>query len=63
MIVAVPAVLGVTVKVFEPLTSAAFEGSVAFPSLEVIATVSLVLMIFQFASTALTVTVKDDPAV
>ncbi len=52
-----PAVLGVTLKVFVPPTSAAFAGSVAFASLEVIPTVSVLETGFQFASTALTVRV------
>ena len=41
-----------------PATSAAFAGSVALASLEVIATVSVTLTTFQFASTAFTVTVN-----
>src|SRR6266702_1602513 len=61
--VALPAVLGVTLKVLLPLESDAGAGGVALMSLELIATVSLVLTTFQFASTALTVTVKAVPAV
>src|SRR3954469_17949601 len=58
-----PAVFAVTEKVCVPATSAAFAGSAAFASVEVIATVSVELTRFQFASTALTVTLKLDPAV
>ena len=61
--VALPAVLSVTLRVFVPLTSAALAGSAALASLEVIATVSLVLTTFQLSSTALTVILKDVPAV
>ena len=61
--VAVPAVFGVTEKVFVPATSAALAGSVAFGSVEVMPTVSVELTGFQFASTALTVTLNDEPAV
>src|ERR1051326_2240830 len=63
VMVALPAVLSVTLKLVVPATSAALEGNTAFGSLEVIATVSFVLTAFQFASTALTVTVKAVPAV
>src|SRR5262249_50945280 len=55
--------LSVTLKARVPLTRAALAGKVAFASLEVIETVSLVLIKFQFASTALTVTLKAVPAV
>src|SRR3954453_19782314 len=58
-----PAVFAVTENVCVPATSAAFAGSAAFASVEVIATVSVELTRFQFASTALTVTLKEDPAV
>jgi hypothetical protein len=61
--VAVPAVLSVTLKFFVPPTSAAFAGSDAFASDEVMPTVSVDETRFQFASTAFTVTVKDEPAV
>src|SRR5439155_1114554 len=61
--VALPAVLRVTLKLLLPLTSAALAGNTALPSLELIATVSLVLITFQLASTALTVTLKALPAV
>src|SRR6266702_5512382 len=61
--VALPAVLGVTLKVLLPLESDAGAGGVALMSVELIATVSLVLTTFQFASTALTVTLKAVPAV
>ncbi len=52
-----PAVLRVTLKFCVPATNAALLGKTALASLEVMATVSLVLIKFQFASTALTVTV------
>ena len=61
--VAVPAVFAVTENVFVPATSAALAGSVAFASVEVMPTVSVELTRFQFASTALTVTLKLLPAV
>src|SRR5947207_3063849 len=61
--VAVPAVLSVKVKLLVPATSAAVGGRVAAVSLEVIATVSVTVpTTFQFASTALTVTLNADPA-
>ena len=41
------AVLSVTLKLLAPLTSAALAGKAALRSLEVMATVSLVLTIFQ----------------
>src|SRR5205823_4862021 len=57
--VKLPAVLKVTLKAFVPATSAALAGNVALASLEVIFTVSVTVLIkFQFASTALTVTLK-----
>ena len=47
-----------------PATKAAFTGGVAFASLEVTAIVSVMVLIrFQLASTALTVTVTAVPAV
>ena len=61
--VLLPAVFAVTLKILVPLTSAALAGKAAFASLELIATASLVLIKFQFASTALTVTEKAAPAV
>ena len=61
--VGVPAVFGVTEKVFVPATSAALAGSAAFGSVEVMPIVSVELTGFQLASTALTVTVNDVPAV
>src|SRR5215471_15787887 len=61
--VELPAVLSVTLNVLLPLTSAALAGKVALASLEVTATVSLVLTTFQLASTALTVTLNAVPAV
>ena len=54
----------VTLKVFVPATRAAFPGSTALLSEEVIPTVSVALVIrFQLASTALTVTLNAAPAV
>src|SRR5712691_4474049 len=61
--VAVPAVFAVTAKVLVPATSAALAGSVALASVEVMPTVSVELTRFQFASTAFTVTLNDEPAV
>ena len=61
--VAVPAVFGVTEKVLVPATSAAFAGRPAFASELEIATVSVEVTGFQFASTALTVTLNAEPAV
>ena len=61
--VAAAAVLNVTLNVFVPATSAAFAGSAAFASEEVIAMVSVLLATFQFASTEFTVTVNEVPAV
>jgi hypothetical protein len=61
--VALPDVFGVTEKVFVPATSAAFAGSAAFASVEVMPTVSVELTTFQFASTAFTTTLKEPPAV
>src|SRR5262249_45679482 len=61
--VQLPAVLLVTVKALVPLESAALAGRVALASLELMATVSLVLTRFQLASTELTVTLKPLPAV
>src|SRR5437762_10889652 len=50
-------------KFFVPATSAAFDGRTAFESDEVIPTVSVAFVIkFQFASTALTVTLNGAPA-
>src|SRR5438477_231520 len=62
--VRLPAVFRVTLKFFVPATNAALAGNVAFTSLEVIPTVSVIVLTrFQLASTALTVTVKGVPAV
>src|ERR1051326_1460684 len=63
--VLVPAVFKVTplVNVLVPETSAASDGRPAFTSLEVMWTVSLVLMTFQKSSTALTVIEKEVPEV
>ena len=52
-----PAVLLVKVKVPVPPTSAALAGKIALGSVEVMVAVSLVLITFQLASTALTTTV------
>ena len=60
--VALPAVLSVMLKLLVPFTSAALAGKAALASLEVIATVSLVLTTFQLASTLLTITLKAVPA-
>src|SRR6266571_109125 len=59
---ALPAVLRVTLKPLVPLISAALPGKAAFKSLEVMATVSLVLTTFQHGSVALTVTLNALPA-
>ena len=49
-----PPVINVTLNVFVPEASAAFEGMVALASVEVIPTVSpIVLTVFQFVSTAM----------
>ncbi len=61
--VAVPAVFSVTLKVCVPKLRAALNGRVALLSLEVVATVSLVVIVFQFVPTALTITLKATPAV
>jgi hypothetical protein len=45
-----------------PPESAALAGKTAFTSLELIATVSLVLIRFQFASTELTMTLNAVPS-
>jgi len=59
-----PAVFNVTEKSLVPDSSAAFDGNVASLSDDVIATVGVdEETTFQFASTALTVTVTADPAV
>ena len=55
-------VFRVTLNDFVPDPSAAFAGNVAAASLEVIFTVSLVLIRFQFASTELTVTLNAVPS-
>src|SRR5438105_4735843 len=57
-----PAVLSVTLNVADPAESAAFDGRTAFVSDDVIPTVSPALTLFQYASTALTVTLKAEPA-
>src|SRR6059036_2119805 len=61
--VLVPAVFSVTLHVCVPEPSAAFAGMVALVSVEVIPTVCVELMRFQFASTAFTVTKNAVPAV
>ena len=60
--VALPAVLSVTLKLLVPLTNWALPNEAALASVEVMATVSLVLTKFQLASTALTVMLKAVPA-
>jgi hypothetical protein len=60
---ALAAVFSVTLKVFVPATNAEFAGSTALASLDVTATTSLVLIRFQFASTAFTVTLNALPAI
>src|SRR5260370_16535291 len=62
--VAVPAVFSVTLEVRVPATKAELAGSTALVSEELIATVSVALVItFQFASTAFTVTLNGFAAV
>src|SRR5438046_848883 len=61
--VQLPTVLLVTLKDFVPALNAALAGNPAFTSVEVMATVSLVLTTFQLASTALTVRLNAEPAV
>ena len=62
--VTLPADFAVTVKVFVPLTRAALAGKTALASEDVIRAVSVTVLIkFQLASTALTVTLKAVPAV
>ena len=62
--VALPAVLSVRLKTFDPRLKTAFAGKAAFVSLEVMPTASATLVTtFQLASTALTVTLKAVPAV
>ena len=62
--VGLPAVFRVTLKLWLPATNAALAGKLAFASEDVMATVSVALVIgFQLASTALTVTLKAAPAV
>src|SRR5437899_429468 len=62
--VAVCTVFSVTLNCCVPEESAAFAGRVALVPDEVIPTVSVgaVVTLFQYASTAFTVTVNDDPA-
>ena len=62
--VALPAVFKVTLKLLVPPTNAVFAGKAALLSDDVIATASLTLVsVFQFASTALTVTLNAPPEV
>src|SRR5438128_5450153 len=63
VIVCEGAVLSVTLKVFVPADNAPLAGRVALESLDVIPTVWVLLTRFQFASTALAVTVKAVPVV
>ena len=60
--VRLPAVLNVRLNARLPLTNAPFAGRIAFGSLEVMAMVSFVLMMFQKTSTAFTVALKAVPA-
>ena len=59
--VCAPAVLSVTLAVLVPEDKAPLTGSVALESLEVSPTVCVLLTRFQFASTALTVTLNAVP--
>src|SRR2546421_2657138 len=61
--VQLPAVLLVTLNPLVPAVNAALAGKPALASVLVMATGSLVPIRFQFTSTALTVTVKPEPAV
>ena len=63
MAVQLPAVLLTIAKVFVPATSAALAGNVSLASVVVTPTMWVLLTTFQFASTALTVTLKEAPAV
>src|SRR5664279_3319279 len=58
-----PAVLRTNANVVAPATSAAGAGGTALVSLVLSATVSVAVTGFQFASTALTVTLNEEPAV
>ena len=60
--VQLPPVFRVTLKALVPPASAALAGKTAFTSLEVIATVSFVLIKFQFAFTNLTMTLNAVPS-
>src|SRR5262245_13838105 len=63
VIVWLPAVLNVTLNDCVPVASAALAGAVALASLNEMPTVSFTLLTrFQFASTALTVTLNAPPA-
>src|SRR5438477_8498244 len=63
VIVQLPALLKVTAKVRVPADSEALDGFVPFVSVVVMPTVSVLLTRFQFASTALTVTLKAVPVI
>src|SRR2546427_662259 len=64
VIVALPAVLSVTARIFVPKIKAALFGNIALLSEEVITAVSVTFVTkFQNASTAFTVTLKALPAV
>src|ERR1051326_3617524 len=63
VMVAVPTVFKVTFKLALPADNGLFAGRTARASLEVIRTVSLVLMRFQFASTAWTVIGNAEPVI
>src|SRR5438128_1154706 len=60
--VQLPTVLLVRLKLFVPATSAALAGRRSLGSVQVMPTVWVLLTKFQFASTALTVTLKAVPA-
>ncbi len=62
VMVQLPALLKVTAKVAVPAESAALAGWVSLASVVVMPTVWVLLIRFQFASTALTVTLKAVPA-
>src|SRR5436190_1479828 len=63
VIVQLPTLLKVTAKVLVPPVRAALAGWVSLASVVVMPTVSVLLARFQFASTALTVTLKAVPAI
>ena len=58
-----PTVLNVTLRLAVPAAKAVLEGNIGLGAVLVMATLSVELTTFQLASTALTVTLKDVPAV